>query len=572
MSPWALPVWEQVRTWEESRFPENGLRRIFSKFLNSPGKVLPGDYRDLDQQIQSARLPALVPTWGDHLKQMQGLADGRQARKGFPPARLDRIRSLDRALKASAQPFPPALARVLLHPFGFHTARLLKSLSSKDPQSAAEVIRAAPFLFSIVAGPKAPALQEQLVGFEPDHSTINDWLARIRNARGETLENRAALLGRLRAWLPSGIPEGLRGPFQDFYLEILDELMERKSHLPLRDQADLARVLERLVNLDGHLFWDSLEEKRDLARLTTFLKKAAALEALQAKPALAALLITDRSRDNDLRDQALKVIQTSPPTPEDLTWVLNEWEDFILSRPGALKLLLDLPGSAETLQPLIAAWWITQLDLPLSLNSDLLDRRNIFFALIDPEAIEAGKRIWSFLNYELQGFKAYPAFSTLLDYLESFPGAAFSGQRFLKFIQIRLQKSDPPGFLIDWLYSTFQRARSLLTFSPENPESPFIFEFYAHQQQVILDLLSEEPELLREAAIPKIEMLADLVCQIRAPQRTAILRGIYLLLNERCRSGETETRPLIEKVGRLLERGRKPRKKPWKPKKQPLSY
>ena len=160
-----------------------------------------------------------------------------------------------------------------MQPFVFQTARLLRSLGPKAPSYGAEIVKAIPFLFSIVAGPRAAEIQEKLTPFDAAKTDRQDWLVQIQKAHRETLESRAALLGRMRSLLPSGISEDLRGPFQQLYLEVLNGLADRKSLMSVREQGELGRVLERVVTVDGHLFWDRLEEKSDLDRPAEFLKR-----------------------------------------------------------------------------------------------------------------------------------------------------------------------------------------------------------------------------------------------------------------------------------------------------------
>jgi hypothetical protein len=569
LSPSAGLLWEKALSWDESQFPKKKIQGILSKFLISPGKVKPEEYQSLDLQIKSARLPALYPAWGDPLALLRTLGDGRKAHQGFSRTQSSRLVFLDRAIQGFSRRYPPALFRLLLQPLVFQTARLLTSLGAIEPHSAAEFVKAVPFLFSVLAGPQAAGIQERLSVFEPAPSNRIDWQLRIEQARRETLENRVALLGRMRSLLPAGISEDLRGPFQNLYLEVLGELADRQARLPIREQGELGRVLERVVTLDGHLFWDRLEEKPDLDRPAEFLKRAAVLGALRVKPALVALLISERVRDYTLRDQALAVLKESPPSREDLSWLLKECENYVMFRPRALKPILDLPEGPLSLQSWAAAWWLTQLDQPLYLNSGMSLGGEFLF---DGEAewAEAGKRLWAFLSFELQGFKEYANFSVVLDYLKSFPGASFSDQGFRRFLQMRMEKTEDPSFLIDWLFGAVSRTLSSLELSREDPLAPCLWALYARQEQVIFELLNEQTDLIKATPLAKIQNLIDLIDRARPRQSATLLIRIGRFLGERLRSGELEAGPLEEEIRRLLLEMKKPRKRTCQPKKRPL--
>lgn len=565
LSPAARPVWERVLSWQDSQFPEKDLRGIFYQFLIHPGRVRPQAFQDWDRVFGPQGAPVLHPSWGRHLVYLQGLFAQRYSRRTFTTVHLRPLRSLDRDLEETSCRYPPALARLVLQPFVALFARLLKFLGKRDILSAIAMVKTAPFLIATLGDSRAAPLLEKLNDSDEDETAPSFWLPLILNARGQSLEERAALLGRLRGLVSADIPDEGREFLQDFYLEILSELQERMDPSPTREQAALARILERIVTEDGRLFWQGLEEKRETEKAAAFLKKAATLQALQVKSALVAILITERFRDPELRNRALEVLQTSPPASEDLVWLLHECRDFILVRPGTLKAIMDLPIGAEPWQRLIAGWWLEQIDQTLSMTACSVDRGGLRFSPFEPEDLETAKRLWSLWTFEMTAYREYPVFALLLDYLNTFPGGVYSDQRFLGFLKRQIHGARDPGFLIDWLFDSIKRLRKAVIFAGD--PTPVFFQVYGRQQAVIIDLVAGDSDLLRTADLVKIERLAEFIQQVQP--RSAILSRIHRLLEERRLSGETEAGPLADKVARMTGRAPKKGKKIWKPGKRP---
>jgi hypothetical protein len=552
---------QKALSWKDEFFREEKIRDLFSTFLHHPGKVSSKDYQNLSSLAEGTSLGAEVAALGAKFDGVRGLNRKTGGRKRLGAEKLRKVTEADRVLKEASKVLAPQLQEILFYPFLFQVHSFFRQGAEKE--AAPVLLRVAssmPFMFLKAAGEKGREFQKHLLGAG---STLSDldrsYLAKIP---GASLEEKAALVNRMRSLVQKGAREEHCEEFRKLYQGLLADLAAHRESLPERERRELGRVMSSSILRDLPSLWTDPD---DLGQLMDLLKPMAAIGLGNGKIAVLGLILAEKFRDPDLKKEAQDSLKDQAgPTEEDILWFLNSFPELFSPEVGSLKPLVEVGGTDAAFIPALVERVREEIEIFLITHA-AGRRAQGPFAFLSELTAEDFKAVFTTWRRELATLKVYPPFFPLQEYLACFPEGYFTQKGFQRYLGLRYERKKG----LDWFIPELEKNRMQSLLGKQFLEDsllPLPIEGILRDRERALFLFLEERfEGLKTANLDTLGKLTELLLA-RKPTVTEgnLLIRISNLLGERLSEGDNRAHALREKIMRRLihEKSRLGRRRP----------
>ena len=540
---------QKAFSWQDEFFPEEKIRIFFITFLHHPEKVTWKDYQSLSSLAEGTALGAEVAALGSRFDGVRGLNRKTGGRKRLGAEKLRKVAEADRVLKEASKVLAPQLQEILFYPFLFQVHSFFRQGAEKE--AAPVLLRVAssmPFMFLKAAGEKGREFQKHLLGAG---STLSDldrsYLAKIP---GASLEEKAALVNRMRSLLQKEAREEHFEEFRKLYQGLLADLAARRESLPERERRELGRVMGSSILRDLPSLWSDPD---DPGQLMDLLKPMAAIGLGNGKIAVLGLILAEKFRDPDLKKEAQDSLKAQAgPTEEDILWFLNSFPELFSPEVGSLKPLVEVGGTDAAFIPALVERVREEVEIFLITHA-AGRRAQGPFAFLSELTAEDFKAVFTTWRRELATLKVYPPFFPLQEYLACFPEGYFTQKGFQRYLGLRYEREKG----LDWFIPELEKNRMQSLLGKQFLEDsllPLPIEGILRDRERALFLFLEERfEGLKTANLDTLGKLAELLLA-RKPTVTEgnLLIRISNLLGERLSEGDNRAHALREKIMRRL--------------------
>ena len=540
---------QKALSWQDDFFPEKKVRSCFGAFLHRPEKVTWKDYQSLSSLAEGTSLGAEVFALGSIFDGVRGLNRKTGGRKRPGAEKLRKVAEADRVLKEASKVLAPQLQEILFYPFLFQVQSFCRQ--GAETESAPLLLRAAssmPFMLLRAAGEKGREFQKHLLGAGSTLSELDrSYLAKISSA---SLEEKAALVKRMRSLLKKGAQEEHYEEFRKLYLSLLADLAARRESLPERERRELGRVMSSSILRDLSSLWPDPE---DPGQLMDFLKPMGAIGLGNGKIAVLGLILAEKYGDPDLKRQAQDSLRSQAgPTESDIQWFLNSFPELFSPEVASLKPLIEVGGTEAAFIPALVERVREEIEVFLIIHA--AGRRApgpfAFLGELTTEDFKAAYAVW---RRELAALKVYPPFFPLQEYLACFPEGYFTQKGFQRYLGLRYEREKG----LDWFIPELEKNRMQSLLGKQFLEDsllPLPLEGILRDRERALFLFLEERfEGLKTANLDTLGKLAELLLA-RKPTVTEgnLLIRISNLLGDRLSGGDNRAHALREKIMRRL--------------------
>jgi len=536
---------QKALSWEDDFFPEHKIRSLFAAFLQHPEKVTPKYYHSLASLAGGASLAKFFTELASKFDGVRWLNRKTREGKRLGGGILKKLVEADGLLQEVSGVLAPPLQQVLFYPFLFQVHSFFRERAEKE--AAPLLLRVAssmPFMFLKAAGEKGEELQKYLLGASATLSDLDrSYLAKIS---GGSLEEKAALVGRMRPLLQKGAREEYYEHFRQLYQTLLTDLAARQENLAGRERRELARVMAGSVLKDLPLLWTDPD---DVGQLMDLLRPLGAIGLANGKMAVLALIIAEKMQEAKLKKQAQDSLKSQgEPNEEDISWVLDSFPELAFPEVSHLRGLVDVGGMEATFMPALVERIRDELEIFLIIHavSRKFHGPLAFFYEMSAEDFKIGFYAW---RQEMAKLKAYPSFSPLQEYLACFPEGYFTEKGFQRYLNLRYER----GKELDWLIPELEKHRSQSLLAKRFLEEPFlplpVEGILGEREKASFLFLEERLEGLKTAKLDTLEKLTDILLN-RKPTMTEgnLLIRISNLLVERLPDEEGRVQALRKKI------------------------
>ncbi len=536
---------QKALSWREDFFPEKKVRSFFAAFLHHPEKVTAKYYHGLASLAGGASLAKVFTELASKFDGVRRLNRKTRGRQRLGGGILKKVAEADRLLKEISEVLAPPLQELLFYPFLFQVHSFFRERAEKE--AAPLLLRVAssmPFMFLKAAGEKGEEFQKHLLGASATLSDLDrSYLAKIS---GGTLEEKAALVGRMRPLLQKGAGEEYYDQFRQLYQSLLTDLVARQENLPERDRRELSRVTAASFLKDLPLLW---ADPDDLRPLTDLLRPLAAIGLGNGKMAVLALILAEKMREGDLKKQAQDSLKSQGELSlEDISWVLDSFPELVFPEVGSLKALIEVGGTNAAFMPALVdrVWDELRIFLIVCAVSRKAGGLLAFFSELNAEDFRMGYHSW---RRELAVLKAYAPFSPLLEFLACFPEGYFTAKGFQRYLNVRYERERG----LEWIIPELEKNRNQAILARNSLCDPFLplplEEILGEIEKALFLFLEERFEGLKTAKLDTLEKLTDILLR-RKPTMTEgnLLIRISNLLGEGLPDSESRVQALREKI------------------------
>jgi len=540
---------QKALSWQDDFFPQKKIRNFFGAFLHHPEKVTPKYYQSLSSIVEGTGLAAVVTDLGSKFDGVRRLNRKTGGRRRLEAETLRKVAEADRLCKELSKVLAPPLQEILFYPFLFQVHSFFRQGAEKE--AAPILLRVAssmPFMSLRAAGEKGAELQKHILGASPTLSDLDrSYLAKIS---GASLEEKAALVGRMRSLLQKGAGEKYCDEFRQLYRSLLTDLAARREGLPERERRELARVMNASLLRDLSLLWTDPD---DWGQLMDLLKPMAAIGLGNGKMAVLCLILAEKIRDPDMKKQAQDSLKSQAgPTEEDILWVLDSFPELITPEVSSLRAFVEVGGAEAPFMPALVERIREELEVFFIVHAASRRSRGPFALLyeLSAEDLKAGCATW---RREIAALKIYPSFSPLQRYLACFPEGYFTGKGFQRYLNLRYEKEKG----LDWVIPELEKHRKQSLLAKKFMGDSFLpipIEGVLREiEKAFFLFLEERFEGLKTAGLDTLEKLTDILIQ-RKPAVTEgnLLIQISNLLGERPSEGGNRAHALREKIIKRL--------------------
>ena len=341
---------QKALSWKDDFFPEKKIRSLLAAFLHHPEKVTPKYYSSLASLVGGTGLATVVTDLGSKFDGVRRLNRKTRGRRRLGSEILKKVADADRLLKEISGVLALPLQEILFYPFLFQVHSFFREGVEKEAVPILlRVASSMPFMFLKAAGEKGEELQKHLLGASATLSDLDrSYLAKIS---GGSLEEKAALVGRMRSPLQKGAGDEYYDQFRQLYQSLLTDLAARQESLPERERRELAQVMASSVLKDLPLLWTDPD---DLGQLMDLLRPMAAIGLGNGKMAVLGLILAEKIRDRDLKKQAQNSLKDQLElSQEDILWVLDSFPELIFPEVGSLRALVEVGGTDAAFMPML---------------------------------------------------------------------------------------------------------------------------------------------------------------------------------------------------------------------------
>jgi hypothetical protein len=536
---------QKALSWQDDFFPEKKIGSFLAAFLHHPEKVTPKFYSSLASFVGGTELATVVANMGSQFDGARRLNRKTRGRRRLGSEMLKKVADADRLLKEISGVLARPLQEILFYPFLFQVHSFFRE--GAEIEAVPILLRVAssmPFMFLKAAGEKGEELQKHLLGASATLSDLDrSYLAKIS---GGSLEEKAALVGRMRPPLQKGAGDEYYDQFRQLYQSLLTDLAARQESLPERERRELAQVMASSVLKDLPLLWTDPD---DLGQLMDLLRPMAAIGLGNGKIAVLCLILAEKIQDRDMQKQAQDSLKgQNGPTETDILWVLDSFPELILPEVGYLRALLDIGGMEAAFMPALVGRIREELEIFLIIHAVSRKFRGplSFLYEMSVEDLKIGYYAW---RRELAKLKTYPSFSALQEYLACFPEGYFTEKGFQRYLNLRYEREKK----LDWFIPELEKHRGKTLLARKFSEDSFlplpVEEILDEMEKTYFLFLEERFEGLKTAGLETLEKLTDILLS-RKPTATEgnLLIRISNLLGERLPDGESRAHALREKI------------------------
>jgi len=536
---------QKALSWQDDFFPEKKIRSLLAAFLHHPEKVTPKFYSSLASFVGGTELATVLTDLGSKFDGVRRLNRKTRGRRRLGSEILKKVADADRLLKELSGVLALPLQEILFYPFLFQVHSFFREGVEKEAVPILlRVASSMPFMFLKAAGEKGEELQKHLLGANATLSDLDrSYLAKIS---GGSLEEKAALVGRMRSPLQKGAGDEYYDQFRQLYQSLLTDLAARQESLPERERRELAQVMASSVLKDLPLLWTDPD---DLGQLMDLLRPMAAIGLGNGKIAVLCLILAEKIQDRDMQKQAQDSLKgQNGPTETDILWVLDSFPELILPEVGYLRALLDIGGMEATFMPALVGRIREELEIFLIIHAVSRKFRGplSFLYEMSVEDLKIGYYAW---RRELAKLKTYPSFSALQEYLACFPEGYFTEKGFQRYLNLRYEREKK----LDWFIPELEKHQGKTLLAQKFSEDSFlplsVEEILGEMEKTYFLFLEERFEGLKPASLETLEKLTDILLR-RKPTVTEgnLLLRISNLLGERLPDGESRVHALREKI------------------------
>jgi hypothetical protein len=536
---------QKALSWQDHFFPEKKIRGLLAAFLHHPEKVTPKYYSTLASLVGATGLKTMVTGLGSKFDGVRRLNRKTRGRRRLGPEIIRKVADADRLLKEVSGSLALPLQEILFYPFLFQVHAFFRERAEKDPTPILlRVASSMPFMFLKAAAEKGEEFQKHLLGASATLSDLDrSYLARTSEG---SLEEKAALVARMRSALQKGGEEEYCDQLRQLYQSLLADLAARQGSLPERERRELARVMASSVFKDLPLLWTDPD---DLEQLMSLFRPMAAMGLGNSKIAVLALILAEKIRDRDLKKQAqISLKDQGGVSQEDILWVLDSFPELIFPEVGSLRALVEVAGADAAFMPMLVDR--VRDELQMFLITYAVTRRTrgpfAFFSELSVEDFKMGYHAW---RRELAELKAYPPFALLLEGLACFPEGYFTAKGFQRYLNLQYERE----MGLEWVIPELEKNRNKTTLAKRFLADSFLplpaEEVLGEIEKAYFLLLEERFEGLKTAKLEALEKLTNFLLRTKpALTEGNLLIRISNLLAERLSGGESQAQALREKI------------------------
>ena len=452
------PLKQRVGQWRGgAALPEAKLQKALDAFIARPGSVTHRHVDELSRLLAAAgagtNLETAVAGLGPHVNAMRKLNHKSTVRLGLGLSHLAGLAAADRAMEDACLRLPAHLHQALMRPFLHQAASLLAWLKRAGKVAdAADAAGSMTFLLHALAGPEAEDILKRLAPYGKNagagKGAGKDPYREVHGAGTKTIEEKAALLGRLRAGLRKGpVSNRQLGAFRLLYGMLLSDIEKRGASLDKREQAEVARVLAPVILMDLVFFSD---EDNDLIGLLLQAAKAGCMDVRLAL--LSTIVSTYADKNTKLEAAAGRVLaQNPPPEKDDFSLVLKTAASLYLCvfpLVSSFSPMLEIYGDDAPIASLIRDFLLRQFDVLVSKMLAAHDMSGLDFFLGGfSENTELEEDFFG-LQEDLEYVPAFRVYSELFNLVSCFPEGSVTRKSYGKYVAVMLGLEGGLDFII----------------------------------------------------------------------------------------------------------------------------
>jgi hypothetical protein len=579
----------------ESMQLDGKLKDLLGKFIQEPGKITRRYYEQLAEFLHGNPLSVNVSRMGQSIPLARRLNQKAALPRGWNGFRMDALKRLDQRMSVSSKDLPPAVRDIVLHPFVHNLAVLCRRLAPETgSQQGTRFVHSIPFAFPRLAGERSAEIRSKLLpdfgewgeGMDPDASTLQEEL------KGLGLEAKVALLARLRAIGMGKHSHGEQFDISGDFDEEDDEEMEREERentthlakkvltvhrsmlrdislriptLPPREKKELVRVMEPILCKDLSFVLSAMAGPEEFVSfLGTILNSGCA----GTRTGLLGLLAAAHYRDRYLLQLAEKLLDLAPePTTDDAKWLADEWVELYYPFARSLRPLLKRYADRRELLLFFTKHLCTEVELELVESAAKARTIGLLSSLIEGFRPEKPRNP-GILRRELAELNEYDTLDRVRQFLGCYPEDRLTPEGHLCWFN-SLYASRPEGFW-NYVLEELRHYDKVQEFS-QNLLPRGIFRSIQNEKvEAVLLFLREHSDALPTTPMDDLAPLLDEL--LKHPQiltrQQRLLIHLNNLLAERLAAGEEATRPLVDKIKKILLSLARPAKKAAKTRKK----
>ncbi|GLI33849.1 hypothetical protein [Desulforhabdus amnigena] len=567
---------ERALLWNDEIFSSGRMQKLLKPFAVQPEKVTQRYYDELSRALIETELAVPVEMLGEHIPELRRMNSKAGVAKGWKAVDFEELANLEDSLSNIMENFPPSLFQLLVHPFAFQIAALMKRLGGKgDPSSMAGLVSAIPTLFQSVAGENADEIRAQLLRAHPESMSAAE-IPRLESqiATG-SFEEKLVLLNRMREMLKQKshkdeeefLPFSLFGEeeevdeeswrvFRLLFNEILREIGERTKDISPREGKELRQVMDRIIQDNFPLLIDDPGDAKELAPLLSRLVEA---HCLGKRLALLALIVAKGARNVSLQHAAESVLDQSAPVDiGDMEWLLTVFRPLYYPGLRILTPLLDRFPSDSEIYPMIPMKILHDTEDLVALRT-LTGLSHGLMAGFTKGLEKKFAQEFNKLRQELKELGDYQQLNLLRKYIECFPEGIHTPEALNNWLE-NLRNFYPGNFL-----SALRKELEGLAVKKASAEDMFflddsVTQFLDGQISTIFNFLKKHEDDLLTAEPGDLQGLFDVMKKFRSLLRRdpSPLVRVGNMLQRRIESGDMDVAPVRDQFMRLLSEVAKP--------------
>lgn len=551
------------------------LRPLLLKFTAEPDLVSRRHYLQLAGMLHDG-LGDVVGDLGELINRVRRHNQKKAVSGGWEAVSPAEFRELDGRLCSIAGLLPPALEEVVLHPFVCNIAQLCRRLAPGALlNQASHLLGSMPFLLPRLAGERLEEVQRKLAldsELEDDDEEYSHLIARRSEKLG--IEEKLTLLSRLRFKIrnlhPSDIDSDFLDVFDDgeddnvsrieetvqareltggilsLYQRIFDDIAVRYPGLSSREQKELVTVMEPVLLADLQFCAGLILDENALMEL---LNGAMQSGCAGTHLTLLTVLISSHYRNGELRRRTEKYLdQLAAPTEQEIQWLAAEWAEYYYPGVRSLKPLLSRYEKDEALTRIFADAIRSHLEVSLCESLVLAD-----FAGYGVEALPVGQSTDpKLVRRELDALPGYKALDSVRAFLRCYADDRFTLEGHLCWLNT-VHASHPEEA---WQMALDEIRRGQQAEAACEFPLALLYRVIAEKREAVQLFAMEHAHEF--AALPT-DILGPLLSELTVNLKNwrkhmPFLIRLEKLIVDRVTSGDTDARPVMEKVRNTLQK------------------